>query len=85
MRKGIRYRKPPQVYGCGERCCSVFGCGQLLTDREKLFGNKCINHSNEIQHIYREIPNRQEVAKQASDLGAILRKDKGDPQNRGNG
>lgn len=25
--------------------CSVFGCGRILTIREKLFGNKCINHS----------------------------------------
>lgn len=25
--------------------CSHFGCGRKLSLREKLFGNKCINHS----------------------------------------
>lgn len=25
--------------------CSHFGCGRKLSLREKLFGNKCVNHS----------------------------------------
>lgn len=36
-----------------DRCCSVFGCGRILTPQEQLFGNKCLNHSikyNDTQH-----------------------------------
>lgn len=25
-------------------CCSFFGCGKVLSMREKLFGDRCINH-----------------------------------------
>lgn len=31
--------------GSDEKCCSVFGCGKKLSMSEKLFGDKCINHS----------------------------------------
>lgn len=28
-----------------DECCSIFGCGKILSREEKLFGNKCIKHS----------------------------------------
>ncbi len=28
-----------------DQCCSYFGCGRILSMREKLFGSKCIDHS----------------------------------------
>lgn len=28
--------------------CKEFGCGKQLTITEKLFGNKCIRHNNQI-------------------------------------
>ena len=30
--------------------CSHFGCGRTLSIREKLFGNKCINHNQKINN-----------------------------------
>ena len=33
-----------------EICCSVFGCGKILSMAEKLFGNKCIDHSIKIKN-----------------------------------
>lgn len=26
--------------------CSTFGCGRILTRTERLYGKKCVNHSN---------------------------------------
>jgi hypothetical protein len=28
-------------------CCSIFGCGKILTLQEQLHGNKCINHQKQ--------------------------------------
>lgn len=29
--------------------CTIFGCGRTLSDREKLFGKRCIHHSAKIK------------------------------------
>lgn len=40
-----------------DRYCTVFGCGRELTIREKLFGNKCINHSKNVDISTCELQN----------------------------
>lgn len=41
-------------------CCSFFGCGRQLTEREALFGDRCINHQKKydnsiIDNLYKKL------------------------------
>jgi len=41
--------------------CSHFGCGRTLTNQEKLFGNKCIHHSININNDRQKSKNPSEL------------------------